>query len=111
VGPILVCGTVVDCETDLGRYPGLCTPVRILGPGLGQVQLPIDQDLLWPVFIDREPDAVWLGVLGQGSEAGSPKGAKWSGPMNEVISAICSPRRVSTLIDQLRCAPASSFQR
>jgi hypothetical protein len=51
--------------------------------------------------------AIW----GQGSEAGSPNGTKWSTPMNEVISAMCSPRRVSTLIDQAWCAPASPLPR
>lgn len=50
-------------------------------------------------------------VAGQGSDAGSPNRAMCSGPMNVVISAIRSPRSVSTLIDQALCAPASSARR
>src|ERR1700754_3964111 len=46
-----------------------------------------------------------------GDAAGNPKSVKCSAPMNEVISQIRSSRTVSTSIDQLRCAPASSFQR
>ncbi len=53
-----------------------------------------------------------IGTAGdQRIEAGSPNLAMCSGPMNVVTSVIRSPRRVSTLIDQPRCAPASSFQR
>lgn len=46
-----------------------------------------------------------------GSDAGSPNGGKWPAPMNEVISAMRSPRSVITLIDHARCAPAASSQR
>jgi len=48
---------------------------------------------------------------GQLSEAGSPNGVKWSGPRNEVISAIRSPRRVSTVIDHASCGLEASAPR
>ena len=48
---------------------------------------------------------------GQGRVSGRPNGAKCSGPMNEVTSAIRSPRRVSTSIDQAWCTPSPGARR